>query len=111
MILIGKILWGRKWQHTSVYLPGESHGQRSLAGYSPWGCKESDMTEHPRVCAWAHAHTHTRTEEVERQEEEGKRNGQRGPMLLGIPSPAGFSMQQDEENLSLYQENSSLEII
>ena len=28
-----------------VFLPGESHGQRSLAGYSPWGCKESDMTE------------------------------------------------------------------
>ena len=30
-----------------VFLPGESHGQRSLAGYSPWGCKESDMTEQP----------------------------------------------------------------
>ena len=30
---------------TPVFLPGESHGQRSLAGYSPWGCKESDMTE------------------------------------------------------------------
>ena len=29
----------------SVFLPGEFHGQRSLAGYSPWGCKESDMTE------------------------------------------------------------------
>ena len=31
-----------------IFLPGKSHGQRSLAGYSPWGCKESDMTEH--VC-------------------------------------------------------------
>ena len=30
----------------SVFLPGESHGQRSLMGYSPWGLKESDMTEH-----------------------------------------------------------------
>ena len=30
---------------TPVFLPGESHGQRSLAGYSPWGCKGSDMTE------------------------------------------------------------------
>ena len=30
----------------SVFLPGESHGQRSLEGHSPWGCKESDMTEH-----------------------------------------------------------------
>ena len=35
----------RKWQPTPVFLPGESHGQRSLAGYSQWGRKESDMTE------------------------------------------------------------------
>ena len=35
----------RAWQSTPVFLPGESHGQRSLAGYSPWGRKESDMTE------------------------------------------------------------------
>ena len=34
-----KIPWRRKWQPTPVFLPGESHGQRSLAGYSPWGCK------------------------------------------------------------------------
>ena len=32
-------LWRRKWQLTPVFLPGKSHGQRSLAGYSPWGCK------------------------------------------------------------------------
>ena len=41
----GKIPWRRKLQHTPVFLPGESHGQRSLAGYSPWGHKESDMSE------------------------------------------------------------------
>ena len=35
----------RAEQLTPVFLPGESHGQRSLAGYSPWGCKESDTTE------------------------------------------------------------------
>ena len=35
----------RKWQSTPVFLPGESHGQRSLGGYSPWGRKESDTTE------------------------------------------------------------------
>ena len=35
----------RKWQPTPVFLPGESHGQRSLAGYSPRGHKESDVTE------------------------------------------------------------------
>ena len=39
------IPWRRKWQSTPVLLPGESHGQRSLVGYSPWGCKESDTTE------------------------------------------------------------------
>ena len=42
---IGKIPWRRKWQPTPGFLPGESHGQRSLAGYSPWGPKESDTTE------------------------------------------------------------------
>ena len=35
----------RKWQSPPVFLPGESHGQRSLGGYSPWGRKESDTTE------------------------------------------------------------------
>ena len=34
------------WQPTPVFLPGEAHGQSSLAGYSPWGCKKSDATEH-----------------------------------------------------------------
>ena len=42
---VRKILWRRKWQPTPVYLPGKSHGQRSLAGYSPWSCKESNTTE------------------------------------------------------------------
>ena len=37
--------WRRKWQPTPVLLPGKSHGWRSLVGYSPWGHKESDMTE------------------------------------------------------------------
>ena len=36
---VGKIPWRRKWQPTPVFFPGESHGQRNLAGYSPWGCK------------------------------------------------------------------------
>ena len=34
---LGKIPWRRKWQHTPVFLPGKSNGQRSLVGYSPWG--------------------------------------------------------------------------
>ena len=33
---VGKIPWRRKWQPTPVFLPGKSHGQRSLAGYSPY---------------------------------------------------------------------------
>ena len=37
--------WRRKWQPTPVFLPGEFHGQRSLAGYGPWGRTESDTTE------------------------------------------------------------------
>ena len=37
--------WRREWQPTPVLLPGEFHGQRSLVGYSPWGHRESDMTE------------------------------------------------------------------
>ena len=41
----GKIPWRKKWQPIPVFLPGELHGQRSLAGYSPWGHKESDTTE------------------------------------------------------------------
>ena len=41
-----KIRWRRRWQPTPVFLPGESHGQRSIRGYSPWGCKESKMAEH-----------------------------------------------------------------
>ena len=39
------LMWRRKWQFTSVLLPGKSHRQRRVVGYSPWGCKESDMTE------------------------------------------------------------------
>ena len=42
---IGKIPWRREWQPTSVFLPGESHGQRSLAGHSPQNHKELDTTE------------------------------------------------------------------
>ena len=42
---VRKIPWSRKWQSTPVLLPGKSHGQRRLVGYSAWGHKESDMTE------------------------------------------------------------------
>ena len=48
---VRKILWRRKRPPIPVFLPGKCHGQRSPVGYSPWGHKESDTTEH--------AHTHT----------------------------------------------------
>ena len=56
-----KSTWRRKCQLTPVFLPGKSHGQRSLAGYSPCDCKESDMTECACTCACMHTHTHTHT--------------------------------------------------
>ena len=46
---VGKILWRRVWPPTLIFLPGDSHGQRSSASYSPRGRKEMDMTE------WAQA--------------------------------------------------------
>ena len=68
---VGKIPWRREWQPTPVFLPEEYHGQRSLLGYSPWGCKESDMTERLSLSlsfslslslslSLSHTHTHTR---------------------------------------------------
>ena len=55
----------REWQVTPVFLPRESHGQRSLAGYNPWGRKELDMTEqlthistHTYICVYMYTHTH-----------------------------------------------------
>ena len=39
--------WRKEWLPTPVFLPGESHGRRSLVGLSPWGCKQLDTTERP----------------------------------------------------------------
>ena len=53
---VGMVSWRRKRQPTPVLLPGESHGWRSLVGYSPWGREESDRTErlhfHFPCCGW-----------------------------------------------------------
>ena len=46
--------WWRQWQPTPVFLSGESHGQRSLVGYSPWGHKKMDTTERLSM----HMHTY-----------------------------------------------------
>ena len=50
---VGKIPWKRKWQPTPLLLPGESHGQRRLSNYNPWGHKDLDTT------VTKHAQTHT----------------------------------------------------
>jgi len=55
-LCVGKIPWRRLWQPTPVFLPGESHGQRSMAGYDPQNHKEPDMTE-----ATEHAYMHIAT--------------------------------------------------
>ena len=47
--LVRKIPQSRKWQPTPIFLPGKFHGQRSLAGYSPWGCR----VKHDWVTKWA----------------------------------------------------------
>ena len=53
---VGKIPWRRKWQHAPIFLPGKLRGQRSLAGYSPWGRKESGTTEraYTHTPSWGH---------------------------------------------------------
>jgi len=55
-LILGKITWGRKRQRTLVFLPGKSHGQRSLMGYSPWGQKgvrRDSATKQQRWCLLA----------------------------------------------------------
>ena len=58
---VGKIPWRRKWQPTPVFLPGKSHGQRSLVGYSPWGSKELGTAKWLSTCVHTHTHMHTHT--------------------------------------------------
>ena len=52
---VRKVPWRRKRQPAPVFLPGKSHGQRNLAGYSPWGHRESEATEHTRDPSFVHA--------------------------------------------------------
>ena len=54
-------LWSRKGQPTPLFLHGKFHGQKSLTGYSPWGHKKSDTTEHTHTHTFTHTHTHTHT--------------------------------------------------
>ena len=58
--------WRRKWQPTPVILPGDFHEQKSLAGYRPWGCKESGMTERLSPIEKAKAKTSKISKKTER---------------------------------------------
>ena len=53
---VRKILWRRAQQPTPVFLPGEFHIQRNLAGYSPWDCKESDINTHIHFYILGHSY-------------------------------------------------------
>ena len=57
---VGKIPWKREWLPTPLFWPGESHEQRSLAGYSPWGHKESDTTERQALLWSVKTYLHTK---------------------------------------------------
>ena len=64
----GRAPWRRGWLPTPVFFPGETHGQRSLAGYSPWGHKELDTTEWlaPEISTLDNSNDHTwRNNEIE----------------------------------------------
>ena len=76
---VRKIPWRRKWQPTPVFLLGEFHGQRSLAGYSPWGRKELDTTEHTHPCSQG------------LRDPAGVKTGQfSSPLSPGLNFPGGF---------------------
>ena len=73
-------------QPTPVFLPGKFHGQRSLAGYSLWGQKELNMTEHTH----RHTHTDTQTHKPLQSEQEARRRsrlGQIGTQMQRQPHP------------------------
>ena len=59
---VRKIPWRRKWQPAQVFFPGKLQRQSSLAGYSPWGSKESDTTKHRcthKICIHIHTYLYT----------------------------------------------------
>ena len=86
---VGKIPWRREWQPTPVFLPGEPHGQRSLAGYSPWGRKESDMTE------WL---TNNNWESLEMKVGEHQFSSWRVPLIWYFLTPQERRLEESLEN-------------
>ena len=85
---VGKMPWRKEWQPTPVFLLGKSHGQRSLAGYSPWGHKELVMTDPLR------AHTHSLNSKTrfhsQIQQKEGRMVGKRNCLILQVGNQSHF---------------------
>ena len=75
---MGTTIWRRKCQSTPVLLPGKSHGQRTLVGYSPWGHKQSDTTERLHI----HIHIHTNPPIVQMKKTEAQSGKICGPSHL-----------------------------
>ena len=80
---VRKIPRSRTWQLTPVFLPGKFHGQRNLAGYSPWGHKELDTTE------WAHTHNGIR-QTINRSERKNHRGSSSGSDSKESACNAGY---------------------
>ena len=91
---VGKIPWRREWQPTAVLFPGESRGQRNLAGYSPWGCR----VRHNRA---TNAHTQTHTQEINRKKKNQQKIAIQGLQLWQGPctARAGELLERGEKEV------------
>ena len=79
----------KKWQPTPIFLPGKSHGQRSLAGYSPWGRKQSDTTKHTHFTPFVNMEKGFQEGErsIRAKKKSGPRrcNQQKAPLVTAAP--------------------------
>ena len=81
--------WRRKWQPTPVFLPGESHRQRSLVGYCSWGHKESDKTEWLTISLSLHSQAPRAPGQHQPQQKMSIKDFPDGPVVKNLPSNAG----------------------
>ena len=101
---LGRFPRRRKWQPTPVLLPGKPHGQRSLAGCSPWDRKELDTTENTHT--HTHTHTHTRLNQGEQSmsrnwgpQDQARAVGRK--TKPGFEPPFWFGLCEDEDRAGL----------
>ena len=94
---MGKIPWRREWQPTPVFLTGESHGQRSFAGNSPYGHKESDTTEQMALSLFFTA--------IERKKKERKSNKKTHKTQKCNPQTQASQCKEEKERKEELREN------